>query len=211
MRKSPIFAFSLALVLVLTVVAVIIYGFDISTPKNTRRALGKVVQNEGTTTRFYKVNETVAFGVFTDREPGEMDITLTTYVRNMVPYCFLCGWYVGDPDNDSYVSQPYMANGMAYGIEARDQDYGGVPAGEFPTFNFNTGEFGHVKDLSTITDDPTNVSKRITREYVSENYDEISWFGPDDEDCMAVYTALIICYVVLLIWGVILLFRRRKA
>ena len=211
MRKNPVFAFNLALVLTITVIALIVYGFDIRTPKNTRRALGKVVQNESTVNYFYKINDSFAFGVFTDREPGEMDVTITTYVRNMVPYCFLCGWYVGDPDDGRYISQPYMANGMAYSIEARDQDYGGVPAGEFPTFNLATGEFGHVKDLNTLTDDPTNPAKRITREYVSENYDEISYFGPDDEDCMIMYSALIVCYAIVLVWGVILLLRRKKA
>ncbi len=58
-----------------------------------------------------------------------MDITMTTYERNVVPYCFLCGWYVGDSNDDRYISQPYIANRIAYGIEAREEDYGVFPPG----------------------------------------------------------------------------------
>lgn len=208
MRNNPIFVFSLSLVTVFFVIALIVFGFDITTPKPTRRAITHVVQNKGTTAHFYRIDDTFAFGVFTDREPGQLDISITTYERNIVPYCFFCGWYTGAPDDDRYMMQPYLANDYAYSKELHDEDWGGVPAGEYPVFNFKTGEYTHVKDLHELPNFPADSGKMITREYISENYDEISYFSADDEDCMIVYSALFVCYIVLFIWGGIIFIRK---
>lgn len=211
MRKHSFFFSSFSFVLVLTVAALIIFGFDINTPKNTRRALINALKNGSTVNYFYRINDESAFGIFTDREPGEMDIIINTYERNMAPYCFFCGWNTANTADKRGILQPYLANGIAYTVEANTEDYGGVPTGEYGTFNLATGEFGHVKDLNEITADPTNVAKRITREYVSENFDEMSFASSDDEDCQIVFSALFVCYVVLLIWGGVIALRSRKS
>lgn len=201
MRTHPIFFFSFSFVTVILVISIIVFGLDINTPEPTRRAITHIVKNKSTTAHFYRIDDTFAFGVFTDRAPGELDISITTYERNMVPYCFFCGWYTGAAEDNRYMMQPYLASHYAYSKELRDEDWGGIPAGEYPVYDFNTGEFTSVKDLHELENFPADSGMMITREYVSENYDEISYFSPDDEDCMIVFSALFICYIVLFIWG----------
>lgn len=208
MKKHPIFLFSFSFVFALTIVALIIFGFDIDTPKNSRRALTQAMKNESTVNRFYRINDNFAFGVFTDRAPGEMDVSVTAYDLNYVPYCMFCGWYTNSSTDNRRIMQPYMAGDMVYGIEAREEDYAGVPKGAYPTLNLSTGEYGFVTDLSQVTDNATDAGKRLGREYVSENYDEMSFSSSDDEDCFIVFSALFVCYIVLIIWGSVILLGR---
>lgn len=208
MKKHPIFVFSFSFVLVLTVVSVIIFGFDISTPKNSRKALTQAMKNESTVNRFYKINDTFAFGVFTDRGPGDMDVSVGAYELNYVPYCMFCGWYTASSTDNRRIMQPYMAGDIVYGIEAREEEEAGVPKGAYPTLNLATGEYGFVTDLNLITANATDAGKMLDREYVSANYDEMSYSSSDDEDCFIMFSALFVCYMVLIIWGTVIVLGR---
>ena len=210
-RLGAFWLLAFALITALFLISIIIYGFDIQS-NGGRKALTSQLKNEGKTNYFYQFNDHVAFGVFADREPGEYDVILTTYTRNYIPFCYVCGYYMGDPDDDNGFGQPYMQGEMIYTIEALDEVYKGYPEGAYQTFNMTTAEFSYVMNLDDIGPDVADEKYRINREWVSTHYDEISYSSSDDEDCFIAFGAVFLGYIILIVWGIpAILFRRPKS
>ncbi|NQY06829.1 MAG: hypothetical protein HRT68_11745 [Flavobacteriaceae bacterium] len=62
-----------------------------------------------------------------------------------------------------------------------------------------------------ITKKDMDVPKQLSVEYIMSNHKEISFMGPDDEDCMISFMGLSLCYAILLIWGSLTIsFKRRR-
>lgn len=212
-RLGAFWMYGFILTTILFVVSLIVYGFDISFDGDSgrRKTLLSELENSPTINFFYEIDETFAFGVFTDREPGGYDVIVTSYTVNYPPFCYFCGYHMGDPDNDQGFSQPYRQGNILYDIEPLDEAYMGLPEGAYATLNTETGEFGHVMDLNEIGSEAIHDKYRVTREYVVKNYDEISYSSADDEDCMIAFGAVTLCYSILIIWGIpMILFRRNK-
>ncbi len=209
-RLGAFWAYAFMLVTVLFIVSTIIYGFDIKS-SGTRKALTSQLKNSGKVNYFYRINDEFAFGVFTDRAPGEYDIIVTSYMQNYVPFCYFCGYSTGDVDNDQGITQPYKQGNLLYDIEALTDDYMGLPMGAFATLDIDTGTFSRVMDLNEIGPDASEKKYRVTRNEVSANFDEISYSSADDEACMIAFGAGFLSYSILIIWGLLaILFRRIK-
>ena len=207
-RKSispgPIWMFAFLLVTVLLVVSIIVYGLDLKIEqKGVRKALTSQVKNSGKTSYFYRINDKFAFYVFTDREPGSYDVGVTTYTRNVIPFCLTCGWYIGDSDDDRSIIQPHRIEDLVYSTKALKEDYMGLPGGAFATLNLKTGAFAHVMNLNQIAPDAADEKYRVDRKYVSSNFNEISFAGSDDEDCFISFGGVFLAYSILLVWALI--------
>lgn len=203
---------SFGIVVTLTIISVIIYGFDITVKERSgpRKALTSQIKNTGKTYYYYKVSDEFAIGVNTEYESGEADMWVTKYTQNYVPYCFFCGWYTDDLDDDRSLGQPYMKGDILYNPTPSGGSDMGLPEESYPTLNVKTGEFSHVMDLSEIDHNAESDEFKITREWVSQNFDEISFSAFDDEDCFIAFSAIFFCYIVLIIWGIIALIVRKK-
>lgn len=210
LKNHPIFTFSLALVTTLFVIAVVIFGFDISTPKASRRALANAMANEGTSTFFYRVDDRFALAVFSDREEGQFDVSLRTYTTNYVPFCFFCGWYRDDSSDDRGILQPYRIGDLLYDVNALKEPYMGLPADSYPTYDIKTSAFAHVTDLKQIAPDAAEPKYRLRRDAISADFDEMSYSGPDDEDCQIMFAALTLAYAILLLWALAIFVRSRR-
>lgn len=207
MKKHPFLAFSFALVTAIFIVAVVIFGFDLAVPKDTRRALTRSLANETTSSHFYRVDDHVALAVFTDRAPGELDVSLRTYTTNHVPFCFFCGWHRDDPDDRRGFIQPYRVGTTLYDRTPLSEPYQGLPKGAYATYDLAAKTFGHVTDLAAIAPDAASPTHRLTREQVSAEFDEMSYAGRDDEDCQIVFAALTVAYAILFLWLLVVLGR----
>ena len=203
--------YSFALVTSLTIVGIIIFGFDISTPEGgTRKALSNTIKNSGQVAYFYEINDKFAFSVFTDREPGDYDVGVTVYEQNVVPFCFTCGWYTNDLDDDRGMMMPSRQGSLIYSTDPDMSFDPDAPEGGFVTLDLESGVYGYVNDLSEISADAADPKYQLDRVYISENYDEISFSSYDDEDCFIFFGAMFLCYIILIIWGLIALIVRRK-
>ena len=209
-RLGGVWIYSAMIVTVLFVISIVIYGLDIKS-SGSRKALTRELKNEGKINYYYRIDDTFALGVFSDREPGELDIHVTAYTQNFIPFCYFCGYYAGSPDDNRGFLQPYRQGDLLYAIEPLAEAYMGLPEGAYATLNVKTGEFSHVMNLSEIHSDALNDKYRVTREYVSTNFDEMSYSSSDDEDCFIAFGAVFLSYFILIIWGLFaILFRRPK-
>jgi hypothetical protein len=199
-RPGAIWIYSFSLVTALLVLCLVIYGFDLTTPKGTRKALTKEIKNSGKTNFFYALDEKFAFFAFTDRGP---EVGLTTYTRNYVPFCFVCGWNMGDPEDDRGLNPPVYKSGDLLYSERTDYAWEGIPEGVFPTFNMTSKKFGFVKDSLELGPAPFDRHKKLLHSFVAENFDELSYESADDEDCMISFGALFLCYIILGVWWLI--------
>jgi hypothetical protein len=201
---------SFVILTVLFVISVIIYGFDIQS-SGGRKALTSQIKNEGKTNYYYRITDEFAFGVFADREAGDMDVHITTYTENYIPFCFFCGYYTGDPDDDRGFNQPYRMGDVVYSTWINFDSRDHAPDSTYSTYNLKTDEYGYVYSLDEIGPNADSDAYLVTREYISENYDEISYSSADDEDCMIAFGAVFFGYSILLVWGIFaLLFRKSK-
>lgn len=200
MRSNPVWIFSFSLVTVLLIISIVIYGLDITTPEGTRKAITSQIKNSGKKNYFYKIDDKFAFYAFTD---WGNDVGVTTYARNYIPFCFTCGWYTGDPDDDRGLAAPvYKSGDLLYSSRTSDA-WAGLPAGVFPTYNMKTHTYGYVKDSLELSGNPFSAAERLTHKLVSESYDEMSYESSDDEDCMISFAAIFLCYIILAIWWLI--------
>lgn len=211
-RLGGAWLYSFGLVTSIAIVASFIYGFDITNKQTgVRRAITGQMENEATVNFFYRIDDTFAFAVFSDREEGEMDISFGTYRRNGFPYCFTCGYYTADGEDDRGFLEPYKKGNLVYSIEALDQGEFGIPKGAFPVYDLKKRKYTYVKDLNEIAEDAASKKYKLTRQYVSNHYNEISYESSDDEDCFIVFSAVFLCYIILAIWGLLAIaFRRPK-
>ena len=211
MKSHPVLGYSFALVTAIFAVAIIIFGFDISVPKESRRALTRSLANESTSTYFYRVDDRFALAVFTKREPGELDVSLRTYTTNYPPFCFFCGWHTDNTDDRRGFIEPYRIGSTLYDVKPLSEPYMGLPKGAHATYDLATRTFGHVMDLTAIAPDAASPTHKLTREQVSADFDEMSYYGPDDEDCQIVFAALTVAYAILFLWLLVILVRRLLA
>lgn len=184
----------------LFIVSCFVYGLDLKTPNGVRRALTSQIKNEGKTNHFYQIDEHFAFFAFTDRGP---DVGVTTYTTNFVPFCFTCGWYTGDPDDNRGLNPPVYKDGHLLYAGRTEFVWAGIPEDVFPFYNTKTKEFGYVMDSLELGEAPFAVSKKLSHGLVSMNYDEMSYESADDEDCMIAFGATFLGYILLAIWWII--------
>ena len=200
----------LFLLSVITVIAWFIYGFDISTnAQGVRRGIAQQFENEATVNFFFRINDEFTFNIYSDRPEGEMDIGMGTYRKNAFPYCYVCGYFTSNSEDTRGMVTPYKVGNLVYSIEPLERAYMGLEAQVYPTYNIETQLFSSVKSLDEIAPDAASPVHKVTREYIQNNYNEISFESSDDEDCWIVFSALSICYIILLIWGTLAILIRR--
>lgn len=201
---------SFGIVTTLFIISVVIYGFDIKT-NGSRKALTSQIKNEGQTNYYYKIDDQFAFGVFSDREPGDFDVHLTVYDENYIPFCYFCGYYTGDMEDDRGFNQPYAQGDLIYNIDINDKSRDGNPDDTYSTYNLKTSEYGYINSLTEISADASDPKHRLTREYISAQFDELSYSSSDDEDCIIAFGAVTLSYIILILWGILaVLFRKSK-
>ena len=210
-KLGPFWTLSFVILTVLFIISLVIYGFDIQS-SGSRKALTSQIKNEGKTNFYYRINDEFAFGVFTDMEPGEMDVHITTYTQNYIPFCFFCGYYTGDPEDDRGFNQPYRVGDLVYSTRMNINSRDHAPDSTYSTYNLKTNEYGYVQSLEEIAPNADSDTHLVSREYISENYDEISYSSADDEDCMIAFGAVFLGYSILLVWAIFaFLFRKSKS
>jgi hypothetical protein len=196
MKPGAIWLFSFYLVTILMVICLFIYGFDISM-SGGRRALTSQIKNSGQTDFFYKIDDKFAFTVFTDYGNG---VGMTAYTRSYIPFCFVCGWNMGDPEDDRSMFGPVYKSGDLIYAARTDSDIYGVPENVFPTYNVRTKQYSYVEDSLELGSDPFHQSKKLTHKIVADQYDELSYESADDEDCMISFGAIFLSYIILAVW-----------
>jgi len=193
--------------------SVIIYGLDITTPAaGPKVTTTSHLTNTASRAHYFMLNDEYAFGVYKDEYEGGFHIAVSSYTRNHVPFCFFCGWnrgHYGYEDGKGF-STPYRKGDLLYALDSLEQAYMGLPPDVFPTLNTKTGEFGYVTSLSEIDPDATDDKYKVTAKYIASNYGELSYYGPDDEDCQIAFAVIIVLYGVLIPWGLIAFFVRRR-
>ncbi len=199
-ENNPIWAFCFALITTLYIIGVIIFGFDIQIEKgSSRKALVSIFENDGTSNFYFKIDD--EYAVIMDIEDGEVWYTgITTYTMNYVPFCFTCGW--NRPTGGGF-NNVYQKGDLFYNPEPKSYESDEAPEGVYEYYDAGTGERGYVEDLDDLGNNLDKSKYEIDAEEIAENYSEISMSGPDDEDCMVLFAALILCYFILLIWLVI--------
>lgn len=197
MRPGPIWLYAFYLLTVLLIISVIVYGLDLSMPNGTRKALTSQIKNSGQTDFFYKIDDKFAFYAFTDRGS---EVGVTAYTRNYIPFCFVCGWSMGDPDDSRDLYAPVYMDGDLLYAERTDFASEDVPENVFPTYNMRTHEYGYVDDSLELGADPFNRNKKLTHKFVAKNFDELSYESADDEDCMISFGAVFLGYIILGVW-----------
>lgn len=200
MKPGGIWMFSFLLVTSLFVISLFIYGFDISMPEGGRRALTRELKNSGQTNFYYRIDDKFAFNVSTDWGEG---VSVSAYTRNYIPFCFVCGWHMGDPEDDRFMFGPVYRDGDLLYAARTDGDFYGVPEGVFPTYDMRTHAFGYVEDSLELGSNPFARDKKLTHKIVADNFDELSYEGPDDEDCMISFGAVFLAYIILAVWWII--------
>ena len=193
--------------------SVVIYGLDLTTPGSGRKiTTTSHLTNSKSRAQYFKINDEFSCGLYKEENEGSFHIAISSYTRNHVPFCFFCGWnrgLYGYEDSKGFNS-PYRKGDIFYSIDSLEQEYMGLPAGSFPTLNVKTGEFGHVMSLSEIRPDADDFKYRVSAKYIASNFDRLSYYGPDDEDCQIAFAVIIVLYGVLIPWGLIAFFVRRR-
>ena len=211
-RLGYIWGLVFRIITVYYIYCIVIYSFDISISKGGRKnALVSMVTNSDSFIEYYAVDDLYGFTVDTEMNMIEHDVeSVGSYETTMIPFCFTCGWYA--PSDGFHILQPYKKGDILYTIEASEWAEDGLPIGTYETFNMKTRKSGYVESLNEIGRNADDIKYRVTKEFVMSNYDEISYSGYDDEDCLFAFITAYIIYGILLIWGIFaIIFRRNRA
>lgn len=208
-RFGSIWFLSFWLVTVLFVYSLIIYGFDINVAKEGRKhALVAMVANSESHERFYKVDDEFGF-LLDDRFDDTMAVfTAGSYERSYFPFCLTCGWYTFD--QGFYIHDPHLKGTLLYSTEPNEQSWGNenIPNGAFETYDMETHETAYVESLDEIDPNAASSEFIVRKSYVESNFEEISFSGGDDGDCIGMFIAVYAVYFLLLVWALISLLIR---
>jgi len=208
---SAIWQLAFVIVFILTIITVVIHGFDLKTSKGGRKhILLSLVSNSGSSHSFYPANEAYGFTLDTYYD-GEVFVqSFSTYDKNDFPHCYTCGYY-----DDTYgleLSDPHKIGNVVYTINQTEYDDGFVPIGHYGTYNLETKTVGSVADLSEIHPNAENAADekyKVDPGYVTDNFEEVSYAGLGAWDCESAYSNLYILYGILLFWGLLEILIRR--
>lgn len=212
--RQAIWLYSFGIVTVLLVISLIIYGFDIKTPEGgTRKALTSQIKNSGKTDFFFKIDDKHTFQVYLYEEGGDvMHFGVSEYVRNYIPFCFVCGW---NRIKGKDFSNPYQKGDLLYAAEPTQSEWDGIPEGVYPYLDLEEGAIKWVEDLEELgrnLDDPKYALDALE---IENSYPELSVESSDDEDCMISIAAITLCYMILAVWlliaGIVYVIRKPKS
>jgi len=200
MNQNRLFGSILLLVVGLTVVALFIFGFDMQNKGKSTKKMVNLMKNDGKTDYSYRITDNFAFRVL-DTDQEQPTILVSSYTTNYIPFCYICGWYTTDLEDQRNILAPRLHQQKIYSAAPTVRAFGDIPKGHYTLLDLQTGEFSHTDNLATVGIPSADAGKLLGPIDIANNYDEISYENQDDEDCMIVFGALAIFYILLAMWG----------
>ncbi len=208
-KMGPFWGLSFFIVTFMFAYCLVIYGFDINIAKGGRKnAIVAMFANSASDEEFYAIDDEYGYLIRAEEEYEEYAVEyFTAYEQGTIPFCFTCGMF--QPKRDFLIWRPFKNGDLLYGIEMQwtGDDYEKDEA--FPTFNFKTKEFKWIDNINDLGPDVGDEKYRVKRDFITSNYSEISFSSDDDMDCFSAFLSIYVVYILLIVWGAIILLIKR--